>query len=327
MPAAHFLSAALLLTTLAASASAAAASITICRGMCDASAVVLAGPDHFVVADDEDNILRVYSRTAGGAPVQQVDLSTFLRVAPKEPEADLEGAAPFGDRVYWITSHARNKNGRARPSRHRFFATTHTRTNATVEIKTVGVPYTRLLADLLQEPRLRSFQLTAASRLAPKSKDALNIEGLVATPEGTLLIGFRNPIPDGKALLVPLLNPDELIAGQRARFGAPLLLDLGGLGIRSITRTGPRYLLVAGAYDGGGRSHLYEWNGGSEPPRRLSRPELADLNPEAIEVFTENGVERLFVVSDDGTMKIGGQDCKDVQDPNLKYFRATAVDL
>jgi hypothetical protein len=31
----------------------------------------------------------------------------------------------------------------------------------------------------------------------------LNIEGLAATPDGQLLIGFRNPLSEGKALLLP----------------------------------------------------------------------------------------------------------------------------
>lgn len=303
------------------------AEFTICRGMCDASAVVTVGSEHFVVADDEDNILRVYSRPNGGAPQQTADLSQFLRVDPQEPEADLEGAAPLGDRVYWISSHARNKNGKHRPSRHRFFATTIVATNGTVTIRPVGFAYTRLLADLLNEPRLRPFNLAAAAQREPKAKDALNIEGLCATPDGALLLGFRNPNPNSKALLVPLLNPAELTEGKSARFGDPMLLDLGGRGIRSIARVGQRYFIIAGSYDGEGPSSLYEWNGGSEAPQLRPQPGLTGLNPEAIEGLTENGGARLFVVSDDGTRKIGGQDCKDVKDPNLKYFRGTTIDL
>jgi hypothetical protein len=311
----------------AAGSEASGANFTSYRGMCDASAVVTIGNEHFVVADDEDNILRVYSRQNGGTPQQTLDLSPFLRVDPQEPEADLEGAAPLGDRVYWITSHARNKNGKHRPSRHRFFATTIVATNGSVTIKPVGFAYARLLTDLLNEPRLRPFNLAAAAQREPKAKDALNIEGLCATPDGALLLGFRNPNPNGKALLVRLLNPADLTEGKTARFGDPLLLDLGGRGIRSIARSGQRYFIIAGSYDGAGPSSLYVWNGGSEVPQLLPQPGLTGLNPEAIEGLTENGVDRLFVVSDDGTRKIGSQDCKDVTDPNLKYFRGTTIDL
>lgn len=300
--------------------------VTICRGMCDASAVVAMG-EHFVVADDEDNILRVYSRNHGGSPLHTFDLSSFLRVDPQSPEVDFEGAASVGDRVYWISSHARNKNGKERSSRRRFFATTLSVSNCAFVIRPVGLPYQNLLSDLLNEPRLQRFNLAAAARRAPKSRNALNIEGLCATPEGHLLLGFRNPVPDGKALLVPLLNPADLIAGKPARFGDPLLLELGGFGIRSLARATDRYFIIAGSYDGEGPSSLHEWNGGVDAPHRLPHAELSGLNPEAIECLTENGVERLLVVSDDGTLRIGGKDCKDLKDPNLKYFRATMIDL
>src|SRR6185436_16331903 len=98
----------------------------------------------------------------------------------------------------------------------------------------VGRPYQNLLLDLVREPSLKRFKLGKASALAPKSAGALNIEALCSTPGQHLLIGFRNPIPERRALIVPLLNPNELIEGKRARFGEPILLDLGGLGIRDL---------------------------------------------------------------------------------------------
>jgi len=315
----------LLVASSQAGGCAASPAFPIFRGMCDASAVVPLNDDLFVVANDEDNILRVYSRTRGDAPVQTVDLSAFLRVDPKSPEADLEAAAPLSDRIYWISSHARNKNGKVRESRRRFFATTMAVSNGVAVLQPVGVPCVRLLSDLIADPRLESFGLAAASKRAPKSRDALNIEALVATPEGQLLIGFRNPIPHGRALLVPLLNPAEVVAGQAPRLGDPRLLDLGGLGLRGMTRVGNVYYLIAGSHDGGGGSQLYEWKGGDDTPQRVAGAELAGLNPEAIEAIPGNGPTRLLVVSDDGTRKIDGEDCKSVADPNLKYFRATTL--
>jgi hypothetical protein len=299
----------------------------VCRGMCDASAVVVLDREHFLVGDDEDNILRVYQRTKGGDIVSTFDLSPVLRGTKKSPEADLEGAARIGDRVYWITSHARNQDGAIRPIRRRFFATTISQSSGRFVIRPVGRPYPDLLLDLVSDPRLKRFNLAAAARLAPKEVGALNIEGLCATPEGHLLLGFRNPVPDGKALLVPLLNPAEVIEGKRARFGDPRQLDLGGLGIRSLARAGNRYFVIAGSYDGEGPSWLHEWDGTELAPGRLNRPELKGLNPEAIEYIEEDGRGRLLVLSDDGTLKIGGVECKQIKDPRLKNFRATTVDL
>ena len=72
-------------------------SITSYRGMCDASAAVAIGPDVFAVGNDEDNTLRLYRAKDGGLPFKSFDLSNFLKVDPKSPESDLEGAAWLGN--------------------------------------------------------------------------------------------------------------------------------------------------------------------------------------------------------------------------------------
>src|SRR5262245_32245849 len=113
---------------------------TTYRGMCDASAAVSLNTDLFVVANDEDNILRVYHRQPGGMPSAAFDLTSFLRIGKKSPEADIEGSATIGDRVYWITSHGRNAKGKNAPNRERFFATTFTVTNGTVKLTPLGRP-------------------------------------------------------------------------------------------------------------------------------------------------------------------------------------------
>jgi hypothetical protein len=60
-----------------------------------------------------------------------------------------------------------------------------------------------------------------------------NISPLAATPDEKLLIGFRNPIPGGRALLLPLQNPIEVVREWKpVQFGTPIELDLKGLGIR-----------------------------------------------------------------------------------------------
>src|SRR5207247_2531869 len=138
-----------------------------------------------------------------------------------------------------------------------------------------------LLDDLAGDPKLKRFNLAAASRLEPKARGALNIEGLSATPDGHLLIGFRNPIPGGKALLVPMLNPDAVIHGQAAKFSEPILLDLGGLGIRDMAYWDGQYTIIAGPSAGKRQSRLYEWLGGTTTPRRVKHTDLKGLNPEA----------------------------------------------
>jgi hypothetical protein len=301
---------------------------TVFYGMCDASAAVALTTNLFVVANDEDNFLRIYRSDEGGMPVRMFDIGPFLRVEGTSLESDIEGAARLGDRIYWITSHGRNKSGKLRLNRARLFATDIEETPGGIELKPAGRSYTRLLQDLIKEPRLRPYQLEAASRLAPKERGALNIEGLAATPEGHLLIGFRNPIPEGKALLVPLLHPDRVVAGKPAQFGPPILIDLGGLGIRSIEFWNGNYYIIAGPHDGGQRSKLYVWSGGPEDkPREIEQLNFAAYNPEAILFYPRDFEPKIQVLSDDGTMVINGVACKDLPNPLQRQFRGVWITL
>ena len=293
--------------------------------MCDGSAAVALTDKLFAVASDEESVIRVYDRDQPGPPIQSINLSAYLDLDARKPESDLEGAARVGDRAYWITSHGRNKSGRERRSRDRFFATQIVTNAQGVDLKMLGKPYEHLLDDLMRDPKLKPFNLAAASKLEPKARGALNIEGLSATPEGSLLIGFRNPIPGGKALLVPLLNPDAVIHGQAAKFGEPVLLDLGGLGIRDMAYWDGRYAIIAGPYDGKGQSRVYEWLGGRSTPRRVKHTHLKGLNPEAIVFYPGAGGDQFQLLSDDGKKLVNGKPCKELADPSQQHFRSVWI--
>jgi hypothetical protein len=310
-------------------------------GMCDASAAVPLDARTFAVADDEDNILRVYDVDTGGPPLRMVDLSPALPLRKKDqapgknpdkkpgkkpkktPETDLEAATGFEDAAYWLTSHGRNSKGKMQNARFILFATTLPRPGEPAQL--VGQPYLSLLDDLLASEPLRRFDLRTASGRPPKEKDGLNIEGLTATPDNrAMYIGFRNPIPQGKALVVPLLNPREVVRGQRARLGEPVLLDLGGQGIRSLSWWRNRYLIVAGDFGEGGTSRLYSWDG-QGPARPIDSVHLEGFNPEAF--FTPEDRDDIVVFSDDGGVEIDGTRCKDLEDPAAKRFRGLRLQL
>lgn len=298
-------------------------------GMCDASAAVALSDRLFAVASDEDSVIRVYARDKPGAPVQSINLASFLDLDPRSPESDLEGAARIGDRVYWITSHGRNRSGRARLSRRRFFATDIRIDPGTgkVALKMAGRPCEDLIEVLARDPRLAAFRLADASALEPKAPGALNIEGLSAMPEGGLLIGFRNPIPNGKALLVPLVNPGAVVQGKAPQLGDPLLLDLDGLGIRDMAFWEGRYLIIAGPYDGRGESRLFSWFGDPSTPHPVKHARLKGLNPEAIIFYPDKGWDDVQILSDDGKRPENGKPCKAQSNPARRHFRSAWVTL
>lgn len=296
------------------------------QGMCDASAALALDPHHFVVANDEDNHLRVYHRDSPGRPITSFDLSSTLEIDYRSLEADIEGAARIGQRIYWITSHARNRTGEVRFNRHAFFATDFQVNNGKIQMNLAGRPFRGLLRNLVNDRRFARFQLDTASRREPREKGGFNIEGLCARADGTLLIAFRNPVPDKKALLIPILNPADMLGGKMPRFDDPILLDLDERGIREIVFHEGRFLIVAGSPDGSGKSKLFTWDGNPKSnPQPMPRIDLKDINPEAIVVYPDAGWTRFQLLSDDGSRRRKGVRCKDLAD-SQKRFRAVWIE-
>ncbi|MEY4579361.1 MAG: hypothetical protein RL701_4064 [Pseudomonadota bacterium] len=300
--------------------------IVVFRGTCDASGTASLAGSRFAVADDEDNLLRVYDSALGGDALFTIDISPALALPAgrKAPEADIEAATRLGDRALWLTSHGLSSKGERQPARFRFFATTAPSSQQDgAQLAPIGTAYQGLLQDLLDTPALAQLGLLEASARPPKA-GGLNIEGMARrSDDHSVLIGFRSPRPGQRALLVPLLNPEELVAAHEtstvhAQFGAPILLDLDGLGIRSLTLWRGQYVIAAGALNDEATSQLYLWNG-SDAPQRVRNVNLEGLNPEAIVASDDS--DKLLLVSDDGARAIDGVPCKKLKDRSRKQFR------
>jgi hypothetical protein len=293
------------------------------EGACDASGAVPVDARHFAVADDEDNVLRVYDAFSGGKPVHHTNLSKQLQLARQGAESDIEAATSLDGHAFWLSSHGRNAKGEEDPNRSLFITTDLPTLDDKVEVQ--GQVYRDLLHDLESDPALRRYDFEHAATLAPKAPGGLNIEGLTATPEGTLLIGFRNPIPGGNALIVPVLNPRALYTSGSPTLGAPVEISLDGLGIRSLSWWRGAYLIAAGASGEGGPSRLYRWHGPGSVPRLAAESVFAGLNPEAF--FTAEANAEILVLSDDGGRRVHGKACKKLKDKKHKAFRGIWLEL
>ncbi len=292
-------------------------------GACDASASVEVDGQRFLMCDDESNIMRLY-HVNHAEPLAAFDLNNYLAPETTWPEADIEGACRIGTRSYWITSHGRNRSAEVRKSRYRFFACDLDITPSSVQMRSVGRAYSNLLLDLIDAPHLATYRFREFQFRAPKERDAINIEGLAPMRDAhALWIGFRNPIPRGNALLVPLLNPDEVLCDQRrAEFGPAAEIYLEGLGIREIDFVPAidAYLIVAGGIDTGGRFGLFRWSGDpGDSPLKYGDVHFGSLNPEAMVVFPESN--QVLILSDDGTRRVGELPCKEVPNCRHRGFR------
>ena len=265
--------------------------------MAEASAAAVLDARHVIVAEDECNVLRVY-RLGEPDPVgAPVDLRRFLQGGKRA--SDLEGAARVGDLIYWISSHSRTSKGEHREARHRFFATIiqPAPPGGVPTVRPMGSFYERLLEDMRDAPELEALQLDDAAQKKPEEPGGLNIEGLAAGRDGGLLIGLRNPLVNGKAILVPLANPAALLQGGSANFGSPILLDLGGRGIRDLVHAGDHYLVVAGPVADAGDFAVYRWSGDPKAaPQRLAAVEPG-FQAEAV---LSLGSGSVMLLSDDG---------------------------
>ncbi|MDP6044011.1 MAG: DUF3616 domain-containing protein [Phycisphaerae bacterium] len=324
----------------------------------DASGAVAIDDGALLVADDENNVLRAY-RTNAGSPIFEVDLSAFLELEGDRPEVDIEAAARIGNRVYWISSHGRNRNGKWRPNRCRFFATDISSDGDRTVVRPAGRFYAKLAERIMDDPGVRaacpglpasfhSGKLPAGARefTAPKQR-GLNIEGLCANADGDrLYIGLRNPLSAGRSIVIPLLNPSEIIDEAKSpKFGRPMLWDLDSRGIRDMVhsaRHGATFIL-AGPKGDTGHFALYRWSGKIDRQpvfvRKLNFGKPT-WRPEAL-VAIPNSSE-LLILSDDGVMLIpvnGPEDCikpeyhrydgtclnKHLREEARKYFRGTTI--
>ncbi|MET3494969.1 Ig-like domain-containing protein [Variovorax boronicumulans] len=256
------------------------------EGSSDAS-TAFALPDGFMlVADDEANVLRVYPR-AGGAAVKE--WSYELEGPKLAKELDLEAGTRIGDTLYLTGSNSNKKDGGdAAADRSHLFAVKVSGTGAATTFDYVG-QFSLLEAQLIAWDAGNAhglganhfgFAVSAAAGIVPERVDGFSIEGMTTAPgDSALWLGFRAPQTGSsvraKALIVPVQNYAALVGGTatQAAFGAPIELELGGRGIRSIDKgTDGNYLIVAGpagaaSPDVDRNFALFAWNGnpGSAP--------------------------------------------------------------
>lgn len=316
----------------------------------DASSALALDAGRMVVAIDEDQRLRVVDRDESGLPVSEVNATSSLGLTDLSGglprEVDIEASVRVGDRLYWLGSHSNSSSGNLRPNRQRLFALDYT---APSTLSYVG-RYDGLRSDLLAWDSSNAhglgadfFGLTASAAAGVIPEDpaggGFNIEGLAIAPNGQAYLAFRAPIVPAsqrtRALIVPIANLATLVGGNPAagpaQFGAPIQLDLGGRGIRSLDCNASECLIIGGSATASGNFRLYTWDGNpsSQPVERSG--DLSGLNPEGVvdlpAALTAASV--LQIVSDLGdTVFYGdGTIAKDLPEDNWKKFRSDLITL
>ncbi|MCI5162920.1 MAG: DUF3616 domain-containing protein [Candidatus Electrothrix sp. AX5] len=232
------------------------------------SSFLVIGSDEAVGVDSNENYIQLLRKTDNGYAVHK-NILLLQGDQVEGKELDIEGIAVEGDYVYIVGAHClkRQKVKKAR-----------------IQEKNRK----KLHADRLEEERNRAWLYrirldkegngVASQRISlreiikhdpvlnpfihiPSKENGIDIEG-VAAKDGWLYVGFRGPVLRGNFVPVMKLKFDD-----PEKTNELLYVQLGGRGIRDITKISDGFLVLAGPVGDGEDSYqLYYWDGQSVIP-------------------------------------------------------------
>jgi len=275
-------------------------------GLYEPSAVQQLPDGRFLVVEDERrHPFSVFTIDAGGRVQSNALTPSLLHMFSSFWELeDLEGLtldrAGF---VYAVTSHSRDDEGRRKKTREKLVR---------FRIEGNHVVDTSVVQGLRQALTERHAVLAAAAEvLDVKGGDGLNIEALaISADQSRMLIGFRGPLVDGRAIVASIENFAEVFDSDADLVIAPVLdeLDLGGLGIRGLSYVPAvgEYLVIGGPVSKADAEFgLWRWKGPGASPCRVELPGLQGFaHAEGVSpADLAAGTQHVIIVSDDGDRK------------------------
>lgn len=219
---------------------------------------------------------------------------------------DLEGLAlDRAGYIYAITSHSRDSDGDDKKSR-----------NKLVRFRIEGERVVEPSVVKGLKPALMAAHpvlAVAAEIREVKTSGGLSIEALEISPDRQrLLIGFRSPLLDHRAIIAYVENPAAIFdVNEPPRISAALTtLDLGGNGIRGMSYVPSLngYLVISGPVSREpAQFQLWFWSGQpAAQARRITVPGLEGFeHAEGVSPALIDGHQRIIIVSDDGSRREG----------------------
>ena len=237
------------------------------------------------------------------------ELFPGLPGAEKELEADVEALDVAHGRLWVCGSHSLTRRSRhkteaivdprirERPSRRLLGSVELTKDGGALVAPGKALPYD---GSGSLRAMLGSISHIAPFMGLPSKENGLDIEGLV-TFRRKIYVGMRGPVVDNIALIAAIGMTRDFAIDETAIFLH--FVDLGGLGVRDMTRWGEGLLILAGPVNGADRPfRLLRWT-----PRRtvkIQQPEkVEDLLPgsdhaEGICALNRVGADGLIVLYD-----------------------------
>ena len=214
------------------------------------------------------------------------------KIFKKEIE-DLEAITSDNNLIYAITSFTQTKTHKIKSAREKLIMFTYND----------GAIKNLYIYNDLKKSLYTAFPKVFQNNLF--SSNNINIEGLSFNSKThDLIIGFRSPVTDGKALLVSIKNPKEIfLEKKKPIFSEVIRLNLNGLGIRDITFDEQKdgYWIIAGTTgDRSSNFQLWFWDRNSSKIERVKNHPNIGFG-EGITVINRNSKNvGLLILEDNG---------------------------
>jgi hypothetical protein len=247
----------------------------------DLSGLGIVGKYLLMANDESKHSVHVLEEITGG--YKYLDP---IRLANGDDELDLEGIACQNNTVYVIGSHSRSHDNKREESREKVFR---------FELGPDGAAKGGIEETTLRQVLKTHPTLEPAIHKKPKL-GGVDIEG-IAVHESWLYAGFRGPLDRSNALVLKFKFEDPAGTAQL------LTVDLGGLGIRDLTRSADGFLILAGPmHDGSGPYQLHYWNGasGGKGQRLCTIPVKKQAKAEGLTVLSNDKSRLEFLIVYDG---------------------------
>jgi hypothetical protein len=203
--------------------------------------------------------------------------------------------------IYAITSHSRDDEGDEKRPRDKLI-------RFRIEGNQLVAP--QVVRELKPALVVAHPVLAAAAEIRDvKTGGGLNIEAMEISPDQRrLLIGFRSPLQDSRAIIASVENPAAIFeADEPPKVSATLItLDLGGNGIRGMSYMPSLdgYLIISGPITREpGQFELWFWSGhpDASPHRVTMSGSQSFEHAEGVSPAVIDGEQRMVIVSDDGS--------------------------
>ncbi len=233
-----------------------------------------------------------------------------IKLLNTDAELDLEGAASDDQFVYLIGSHGLARKA-VKPERtyleNRKLLSKiqkHDEADSLFRLKVSNAGSVERMERISLRDLLEADETLRPFNRIPSKENGIDIEG-IAIKDGRIYLGFRGPILRGNFVPVMIFKFDNP-SNYELRY-----LDLGGRGIRDLTRVSDGFLLIAGPNGDGDQSYLLcFWNGkdcvpgDGSPDGRLEviaeLPSEPEVKPEGIAIVNETASEWQFLLVRDG---------------------------